>query len=72
MYLFSTSTHCDSTFVIWYDVLTGGKHLLLPHLLLLEEVLEQSLVTGAHFGLQTILKRNRTQEMPWQSMLALY
>lgn len=44
--------------------LTRGKHLLLPHLLLLEEVLEERLVTGAHFGLQACLKGHGAQQVP--------
>lgn len=49
--------------------LTRGEDLLLPHLLLLEEVLEESLVTRAHLRLQGCLKGHRTQEMPRQPML---
>lgn len=48
---------------------TGGKQLLLPHLLLLEEVLQERLVTWAHFGLQARLKRHRTQQLPRQPVL---
>lgn len=52
-----------------HGALAGGEHLLLPHLLLLEEVLEQSLVTGAHFGLQARLKGHGAQQVPGQPML---
>lgn len=47
---------------------TRGKHLLLPHLLLLEEVLQERLVTWAHFGFQARLKRHRAQQLPGQPM----
>lgn len=49
--------------------LTRGKHLLLPHLLLLEEVLEEGLVTGAHFRLEACLKGHGAQQVPRQAML---
>lgn len=46
--------------------LTSGEHLLLPHLLLLQEVLEERLVAGAHFGLQARLQGHRAQQVPGQ------
>lgn len=46
--------------------LTRGEDLLLPHLLLLEKVLEQSLVTGAHLRLQARLKGHRAQQVSGQ------
>lgn len=61
---------------MWYIIFeerarrpTRGEDLLLPHLFLLEEVLEESLVTGAHLRLQACLKGHRPQEMPRQAML---
>lgn len=48
---------------------TGGKHLLLPHLLLLEEVLQERLVTWAHFGIEARLKRHRAQQLSRQPVL---
>lgn len=56
-----------SEFARWDS--TGGEHLLLPHLLLLEEVLQERLVTRAHFGLQARLKWHRSQQLPGQPVL---
>lgn len=52
--------------------LTGGEHLLLPHLLLLEEVLEERLVAGAHFGLQACRRQgNGAQQVAGQPVFDL-
>lgn len=54
-----------------YHGLTRGEHLLLPHLLLLEEVLKEGLMTGAHFRIEACLKGHRAQQVPRQPMLDL-
>lgn len=52
--------------------LTGGEHLLLPHLLLLQEVLEERLVAGTHFGLQACrLQGNGAQQVAGQPVFDL-